>query len=207
MKCRECNSLLDKKFIQTIIFDNNHGNKEAQLRPYVESINRYQIKKNKFIEIKKPGINYKDLTIYRDRIIIRQLSQDNLICATYEEDLSLTSQSFYNLKINQSPSQEFDKYYLLGLINCHLLSFYFRKSFGSYKKLFPRILIEKIKHLPIKIPETDKEREIAQHIATKVQYLLLSYDKNIQNEIDSLVFDLYNINRENREYILTVFKN
>jgi adenine-specific DNA-methyltransferase len=207
MKCRGCGSLLDNKFIQTIIFNTNIEHKEKQLKPYLESINRYHIKKNKFIDVTKPGINYKDLTIYRDRIIIRQLSENNLICATHDKDLSLTSQSFYNLKINQSPLCEFDNFYLLGLINSHLLSFYFRKSFGSYKKLFPRILIEKIKQLPIKIPETDKERKIARFIAKKVQNLLLSYDKNIQNEIDSLVFELYNINRENREYILTELKN
>lgn len=205
LKCKECNTLLDKNLIETIIFENSIGNKTRNFKPYIHSINRYQIKKKKFIDISKKGINYKDLSIYEDRIIIRQLSQNNLICATYDKNLSLTSQSFYNLKITQSPLLEFNLY-ILGLFNSQLLSYYFIKSFGSYKKLFPRILIEKIKQLPIKIPITDREREIAKIIINKIKELLILYDDDIQNDVDSLIFDLYGIRMEKRKYISNALK-
>lgn len=206
-ECRECHFSLDKNLIETIIYKTENDINHKNLKPYIESISRYCIKKKKFIDISKYGINYKNLKIFRDRLIIRQLNQGNLICATYDKNLSLTSQSFYNLKIDSAPIQEFNIFYLLGLINSRLLAYYFIKSFGSYKILFPRILIEKIKQLPIKIPKSHKEKEIAKIIAAKVRNLLILYDKESQCEIDSLVFQLYNINRENGNYILNTLKN
>jgi len=155
----------------------------------------------------KEGINYKDLDFYEDRIIIRQLSQNSMICATYDKNLSLTSQSFYNLKIVQSSITEFNHLYLLGIINSKLLSYYFIKCFGSYKKLFPRILIEKIKDLPIKIPNSDNEKKIAKQIAENVHFLLDDVNKSenvmteIQNQIDSSIFQIYSISDKNKDYI------
>ena len=73
------------------------------------------------------------------------------------------------------------------------------KSFGSYKKLFPRILIEKIKDFPIKLPDNEKEKKKALKISEKVKNLLrsdeidTSYKVEFQKEIDSLIFELYQI--------------
>ncbi|MHA1292619.1 MAG: hypothetical protein ACTSQJ_08140, partial [Promethearchaeota archaeon] len=97
--------------------------------------------------------------------------------------------------------------------NSKLLSYYFIKSFGSYKKLFPRILIEKINILPIKIPESNTEREFAQKIIELTKNLLKNnfQEKNkieqIQNEIDSYIFNLYQINYEDRNYIVNYMKS
>ena len=166
-------------------------------------MNRYQIKNNKYIDMKKRGIDYKDLDIYADRVIIRQLSQNNLICATYDNRLSLTSQSFYNLKIRYSPIEEFNHFFILGLLNSRLLSFYFIKSFGSYKKLFPRILIEKIKDLPMVLPNTSEDKKLALQIIDYVKQILKSGDSNdIQEKIDILVMELYKIPKEQAHYIL-----
>jgi len=84
-----------------------------------------------------------------------------------------------------------------------LLSYYFIKSFGSYKKLFPRILIEKIKDLPIKIPSSNIELEKANEIIRYVKKSLNNKEKIVSNQekIDLLVFDLYNISNNEREYI------
>ncbi len=120
----------------------------------------------------------------------------------------MTSQSFYNLKVCQSPIKEFNNIYLLGLLNSLLLSYYFIQLFGSYKKLFPRILIEKIKDLPIKVPENEKEKEIASSIIEKVKILLDSDEKEsnkfkqIQKSIDNLVFILYELPDSQKQHIL-----
>ncbi|MHA1194431.1 MAG: TaqI-like C-terminal specificity domain-containing protein, partial [Promethearchaeota archaeon] len=150
----------------------------------------------------KNGINYKDKEIYKDRIIIRQLNQNKLICATYGSN-SYTSQSFYNLKIIKSDLEEFNNYYLLGLINSQLLSYYYNKSFGSYKKLFPRILIEKIRNLPIKVPQTDHEKSISLEIINLAKQILMAPDtrKVLEEKINLLVFELYEISEENGIYI------
>ena len=120
----------------------------------------------------------------------------------------MTSQSLYNLKVCQSPIREFNNIYLLGIINSLLLSYYFIQSFGSYKKLFPRSLIEKIKDLPIKIPENDREKEVASKIIERTNILLNSNEKDgnklehIQKEIDDLVFIIYTIPDSQKQHIL-----
>ncbi len=209
--CPKCNFQLKKEYIEKIIHDEIPEDKKEDFESFLYSINRYQIKDNKYIDISKNGINYKDLDIYEDRIIIRQLSQNNLICATYDKELSLTSQSYYNLKIYQSTISEFNNLYLLGILNSQLLSYYFIKSFGSYKKLFPRILIERIKNLPIKLPKSEEEKRTALNIIANVKirlnYKNKKFFKNIQEKIDSLIFDLYKISEENREYIVNFMKN
>ena len=211
--CQKCGSQLKIEYIEKIIQKNIPENRNESFKSFLFAINRYNIKEKKYIDITKNGINYKDLNLYEDRIIIRQLSQNNLICATYDKNISITSQSFYNLKILQTPIKEFNHSFLLGIINSTLLSYYFIKSFGSYKKLFPRILIEKIKNLPIKIPETEKEKKLAREIIKQVNLLLDAKDKSInllekvQQEIDSLIFNLYQISNKDQHYILNYMKN
>ena len=210
--CPKCNSLLNAEQIEKIIYNNLPNNDINDFKSFLASINRYNIKKKKYIDITKKGIDYKDLDIYENRIIVRQINQNNLICATYDKNLSLTSQSFYNLKIVKSPVQEFNHFYLLGLLNSKLLSYYFIKSFGSYKKLFPRILIEKLKNLPIKVPRTEKEVKIAKQIIEKVKILLnlkennKKLKKDLEFEIDYYIFDLYQISQEFQKSIILFIK-
>lgn len=205
-KCKYCNLPIDISSLEKIIVDKVPYGFENEYEPYLLSMSRYHTKAYKHINVKKKGINYKNLDIYKDRIVIRQLSQNNLICATYDE-YSLTSQSFYNLKIIKSSVTEFNHYYLLALINSQLLSYYFIKMFGSYKALFPRILIEKIKKLPILIPKTPKELRIAKTLQENVKRILFFENKenreisSLQSKINSLVFEIYQISSPNRLYI------
>jgi len=175
---------------------------------FVYSINRYQKTQYKYIDTSKVGIIYKDINLYEDRIVIRQLSQKNKICATYDKNLSYTSQSYYNLRVIKSSIDEFNNFYLLGLFNSMLFSYYFIKSFGTYKKLFPRILIEKIKIFPIKVPISSKEKEYVKKIIDNVKLILENPDdlEYLQEIIDFLIFDLYQISENNRNYIMDFMK-
>ncbi|MFX1274516.1 MAG: Eco57I restriction-modification methylase domain-containing protein [Promethearchaeota archaeon] len=198
LKCSRCNTILDLNSMEKIIHK-SLKKVNQNYKPFIYSIDQYIVKEYRYIDITKNGINYKDFNLYKDRIIIRQISKNNRICATYCKSLSLTSQSFYNMKIIQSPISEFNNYYLLGLINSNLLTYFFIKSFGSYKKLFPRILIEKIKEFPIKIPKNKEDIKYSFKIIEKVKFLLNSKERDKalkiekQKEIDDLVFQLYQI--------------
>ncbi len=210
--CQECMSILNTNSIEKIIVDAIPNGLESNFKPFIYSMNRYIIKELKYIDLTKKGIKYKDLEIYENRIVIRQLSQDNLICASYDND-SVTSQSFYNLKINNSPVPEFNNIYVLGLLNSKLLSYYFIKSFGSYKKYFPRILIEKLMKLPLKVPNTIDEKRSAQKLSDNINKILKSMKsnknsiKNLQRISDSCVFKLFQINDNDRNYISDFIEN
>jgi uncharacterized protein YbaR (Trm112 family) len=211
--CPDCKTKLKKEQIEKIIFNLESRKNKAHFKLFVDTIQRYKIEDYKYIQVNKNGINYKDSEIYKDRIIIRQLSQNNLICATYDKNFSFTPQSLYNLKMCHSPVREFNNIYLLGILNSLLLSYYFIQLFGSYKKLFPRILIEKIKDLPIKVPKKEKEKETALKIIEKVKILLKPREKEskkfnqIQKEIDDLVFNLYEISASQKQHIIKSMSN
>ena len=96
--CKTCNSNLLPQSIENIIVDQKPQNQNLNYAPFIYSINRYKTTQVKYIILDKPGINYKDPGIYNDRVIIRQLAQNNLICATYNKN-GYTSQSLYNLGI------------------------------------------------------------------------------------------------------------
>ena len=204
--CKDCNNQLTTQAIENIIVDQKPQLQKNDYSLFIYSINRYQIKQFKYIILNRPGINYKSPEIYKDRIIIRQLTQNNLICATYSKN-GYTSQSLYNLGIVNSSVPEFNSLYVLGLINSDLLSFYFMKSFGSYKDLYPRILLEKIKDLPIKVPQTANEKTISNMVTKFIAEVLklIETDQSLSNKcqlkINKLVYELYNINDEEREYI------
>jgi len=210
--CTICGSDLNPNAIEKIVVASIPKGLESSYKPFIYSLNRYFIKEYRFIKVNVDGINYKDLSNYRNRIVIRQLSQDNLICAAYETD-ALSSQSIYNVKIYQTSIVEFNHFYLLGLLNSRLLSFYFLKTFGSYKTLFPRILIEKLKTLPIKVPSIKNERMLSHLIIEKVKQILDSKNINsskiskLQNQIDIHVKDLYKINEDHYLHILNSLNN
>ena len=88
-----------------------------------------------------------------------------------------------------------------------MISYYFIKSFGSYKKLFPRVLIEKLKMLPIKVPITTEEKQYADNLNKNMRSILTKMRKkqlltnNLQGDSDKLIYDLYNISEKDRDYI------
>ncbi|MBY8988889.1 MAG: N-6 DNA methylase [Candidatus Lokiarchaeota archaeon] len=209
--CYKCGSSLNSNSIDKIIVDSIPKELENVYVPFVYSLNRYVIRKYKYIKLGVEGINYKSHDVYKNKIVIRQLSQENMICAAYDES-AFTSQSIYNLKIIQSNVLEFNHYYLLGLLNSQLLSYYLIKSFSSYKTLFPRILIEKLWSLPVKIPESKEEKRLANKIIDLVKKISISCIKDnnlyirLQNSLDSLIFDLYNISEDQRLHISNFIK-
>jgi len=210
-QCRRCKESLDQEFCEDIIVNHRPSEEEGEFTPYIYTIERYKIKDYKFIILGKMGIEYKELEDYGHSILIRQLNQGKKLCATFNAQYALHSQSIYNLTIRSSPLPEFNHYYLLGLINSGLMSYYFMKSFGSYKELFPRILIEKINEIPIKIPKTESEKDCALLISQNVKKILDLNDKKkkntIQEIIDNLVFKLYEISQQGENHILKTYQN
>jgi hypothetical protein len=208
LSCPECHLKLEESDIEQIIHEKIPKISHNKYLPFIYTIQRYSIDKPRYIEIEKEGVNYKNLDYYKDRIAIRQLNQDHMICATYIDGLVLGSQSLYNLKIKESIFQLFDNKYLLGLVNSKLMSYLFIKLFGSYKKLFPRVLIHNIWDFPIAVPQNVNDMQLALHITKNVNKLLnnrnhgIAFQRKIQMEIDNSIFKIYNINESEKNYII-----
>jgi len=205
--CIKCGARMNSKNIDKIIVETLPEDSEGTYELFIYKLNRYSVKEYRYIRMNVEGINYKDSNNYLNRIVIRQLSQENHICAAYEEK-ALSSQSVYNVKIHRTPIEEFNHFYILGLLNSQLLSYYFLKTFGSYKLLFPRILIEKLKIFPIKVPLTQNERELSNLIIDNVKEIINLKPNNktqllkVENQIDFLVNKLYLINEDMYNHII-----
>ncbi len=112
--------------------------------------------------------------LYREKIIVRQVGKN--ITATIDELNCVTPQSVYTIVPNKVNIK-----YLLALLNSKLFDFIYQKKYKT-KEIFPRILLENLKALPIKIINEKNKTEFRK-----------------QNEIIKLVDQLLKLNKEKAE--------
>ncbi len=87
----------------------------------------------------------------KERILVREITNPTIM-ACYTKD------EFYNTPsiINITDFKEISIFYILGIINSTLISYYHnKKSPKANKGDFPKIIVKDIKNLPIKIPENE----------------------------------------------------
>lgn len=121
------------------------------------------------------------------RILIREITNPRIL-ATF------TKEEYYNTPsiINCIEFVDVHPYYLLGIINSSLISFYHMKSSPKAGKgLFPKILVSDVRKLPIKINE-----ELSGKIVSCVEALLNSYSETLDKEVDSCVYQIYGLTED-----------
>jgi adenine-specific DNA-methyltransferase len=162
-----------------------------------ENIDRYSFKKNKNY-ILEQNIQ-KNINRYRkNKIVIRQLGSE--INAFLDDSGSITIQSVYNL---YSINDKFSNKLLLGLLNSKLIDFIFKKIF-SEKQQFPRILLENIRNLTI--PKYNKDlfveiENLVNQILTLKKANTQADTSHFENQIDELVYQLYELTPEEIEVV------
>ena len=163
-----------------------------------KDVDRYQVKWNG-----KTWISYgkwlaapRDPKFFRSkRILIREITNPSILAA-YTED------EYYNTPsiINLVDFQDADPFFLLGVLNSKLLSFYHIETSPKSKKgLFPKILVNDVRMLPIKTGDLESEKEIAQ-LARQIMIQKESGPEHdtskLENKIDQLVYALYGLTPE-----------
>lgn len=132
------------------------------------------------------------------RIILREITSPRIL-ATF------TDEEYYNTpSIINCIDFKTDILFVLGVINSELMSFYHNMmSPKASKGLFPKILVNDVRKLPINI---NNQEAITKIVSLVSEILEDGCEKDkIDNEIDKIVYDLYNISDEEREYIKTWF--
>jgi restriction endonuclease family protein len=157
-------------------------------------------------ELEKKGVkNKKRVTLgdkeayLKPKIFIRQSAKE-LIC-TYTEKKYMANNSIYiltNEKKDDSLSKNKLKY-VCGLLNSDLITFYAKKKEiirGGNGKI-PQLKISDIKKIPIKIC-----REEFENIIKIVDSLLINNkNKQLLDELNNLVYKIYQITEKEIEYI------
>lgn len=160
-----------------------------------EDVKRYTIDfSEKYIPI--TAIKKKEL-YSSPKIVIRQLGDSINAMVDLKENF-VTIQAIYNVKLIDD---NYDYYAILGIINSKMMNFYYNIMYKE-KELFPRILLENIKDLPIPLDLKENQEKISK----KVQQLIEKKEENesiekLETEINSFIFNLYNLEINEIEYI------
>lgn len=132
------------------------------------------------------------------RILVREITNPRIL-ATF------TDEEYYNTpSIINCIEFKVDIYFVLGVINSELMSFYHNMvSPKAAKGLFPKILVNDVRNIPINTSSND----IVDAISKKVILLLNGDDRAEQcdEDIDELVYSLYGITEEEKGYIKNWF--
>lgn len=140
-----------------------------------------------------------------ERILIREITNPRILS-------SYTQEEYYNSPsiINIINFKETSPFYILGIINSKLLSFYHNKTSPKANKgLFPKILVNDVRNLPIKI----REGSLRENLIAKVKFLMNKIENNqlqdidnIDKEIDDIVYQIYDLSSKEIETIEKYFE-
>ncbi|MBK9736919.1 MAG: hypothetical protein IPO92_18965 [Saprospiraceae bacterium] len=158
------------------------------------NIHRYFITSyNKYVEFDSNNPNiYKTEKIYfNEKILLRRIG-NKLVCAFDDSGLYNVC-DVYNLTIKSHPLISLK--FIASLINSKLINFYYNIKFKSAKLLFPKIPIQNLKLLPIKLTTSDLENifiDLYNHI-----HKLNSENMNLVNKFiaESKVISTYKISQ------------
>lgn len=121
-----------------------------------------------------------------ERILIREITNPRILATITDEEYYNTPSIINCIEFKISP------YYILGLINSKLFTFYHLcVSPKANKGLFPKILVSDVKKLPIKYEPTFEFP-----IVERVKILLAQYSERKDSEIDQLVYEIYGLTQD-----------
>jgi hypothetical protein len=139
---------------------------------------------------------YKDRSIYeKPKILLRRIGHK--LIALYDPDNLFCVCDVYLLAIKPE-YKHLSELYLVSLLNSSVLNFYLNQQFRSVKRIFPKIPIEYLKQLPIRIPESDEEINEIQNLASLLD---TSYDQSQHDILNNKVFELYHFTKGEQERV------
>ena len=133
----------------------------------------------------------KDIFESEEKLFFRRVSKDLIFTYDNEQYFALNTIVVVNLKNHKDISLR----YLLAILNSKLLTYLYQNKFKSTKTVFSEIQARSVKELPIAQPDKSIV-EIFEFIVKLLLYLnniteLKLLNPNLQNIINSLVFELY----------------
>ena len=133
---------------------------------------------------------------FQPKILIRQIIGKKFICSI-DNSNAIADQSLYIAVPYEGREASLEA--ILAVLNSKLYGFYFRKFYSEEDDLFPKIKVNELKRLPFKQPSI----KIEQKLADFTRKILEEKEKNsgfdslvIENQIDQLVYQLYELNEE-----------
>lgn len=180
-RCAHCNDSITEKNPKDRIV---HGTPRETTVPFLSGrdIHRYLIHSPKYIDVTRPGIQYKRPELFvGDKLLLRKTGNKiNLVLDTQNH---WVSQVVYIFKLREQAPVSLE--YLLGVLNSELIQNYYDHKYGDpNRREFPHFTQGRFVQLPIRIPRSLKELNLAQNIgdlALSIQKMIqLNYTQNTQ---------------------------
>lgn len=144
---------------------------------------------------KRAGLWMRDEKIFqREKILSRFVAKE--IIATYDNDNRYYEHTLHSTHITD---KRFKVKYVLGLFNSTLFKFYYRKTNSQGGDIFPQVRISSVENLPIKLADIKIQEQIetiVEQILTKKSLPESTDTTDLENQIDQLVYQLYDLTDE-----------
>lgn len=180
-----------------------------------EDVNRYMLKKSKYINPNIPSFNYKKAILKnnKNKLLIRKTGLG--ISASIDYQNSYTLQTVFHFFAKDNIPGYLNVEYLLGVINSRVLLYYHLKKSGETEwKSHPYVTQKLIKELPMPLinDEMKAQLKIAEAISNTVKKIM-KHDISIKQKIEldlmieSYVIKLFEITREEYKIIEETINN
>lgn len=116
------------------------------------------------------------------KIITPNLSTENNFA--FDEEGVFLDHDCYGIILKDKTRNSY--LYVLGLLNSHLLEFYLKQISPYASGKYYRYMTGYLEKLPIKLPETEEEKQIAEQIVNKVDEIL-ELNRKLSVDIDELL--------------------
>ena len=129
-----------------------------------------------------------------EKILIRQIPAKKSLIASFIKETFVVDQTAYIAK----PKSELDILFYLGILNSKLIFWYFQNINNEFDQLFPKIKVKEFNALPV--PRIEYASEKVSSIVLNILGLQSKDKKSdisqLENQIDQLVFQLYELTEE-----------
>lgn len=149
-----------------------------------EDLSRYSYSQKVYIEVKKPGINYKTLSLYQiPKILVRKTGVG--ITAVLDYDGNVVNQVVYMLHMRDNNTLPLE--FFIAVLNSRIITYFIIKNYGSTKWCtHPYLSQEMIEKLPI--PDfsnfSDEDWTLVSRIESIVKEIYNSSLRNPTLEMD-----------------------
>lgn len=183
-----------------IIHRSNHANSHPLLTG--ESIIRYRIEQDAFIELDRDGINYKNPNAYTGtKLLIRKTGVG--VMAAIDYNGCATNQVVYIFKLKDKPYLDIPIEFYLGLLNSRLMYYYLIKTYGESEwRSHPYLTQNQILNFPI--PKASVVNEVIGKTIGEIvikQNPLIGITNEADAEIEFLVAKMFGIDKEDYKVI------
>ena len=130
-----------------------------------------------------------------ERIIIREIPGKNGLIAAYTDENYTVKNTAHIFKIHSDDDCKF----IIALLNSKLMGYYFVNKFSERDNVFPKAKIGQCRLLPIYKCEKEKQSPFIELIKQIIEVKSNDTSSNttdLENQIDQLVFKLYDLTEE-----------